>query len=196
MRRSPVDATRYWVENVVLGHGLCPFAASVVNAGTITYTVSSAIDDDAIYRDFLSALEGFVLAPANEVSTSLLIFSHGLTAFSDYLSFVALTETLIDEAGLSGIVQIASFHPAYLFDNSEEDDPANYTNRSPYPMLHLLREAELENAINTYPDIDQVPVNNIRRFRKLGLDYVRARLLECLNDSDRIDGDGYNAAES
>ncbi len=112
------------------------------------------------------------------IETSLLIFPNAFPKFNDYLDAVAVAESILKKAGYEGIYQVASFHPLYRFANTASDDPANYTNRSVYPMLHLLREARLEEALLHFPDADKIPEKNIKFAREKGLAYMKT-LSEC-----------------
>jgi hypothetical protein len=109
----------------------------------------------------------------------LLIFSTSLSHFDDYLDFLHVAEQLLSAQGYEGVYQLASFHPDYCFDGANIDDPANYTNRSPYPMLHLLRESSLEKAIDRHPHPEQIPAHNIALTRQLGLAKMQALLAAC-----------------
>lgn len=173
---EPLLQTRRWLERVVIGLGLCPFAAAPFNAERIAYRVSDAQSLDEIYQDFLTQLYELLLSPPQDQETALLIFSRGLRGFDAYLDALAMLEQAVAEAGAEGMVQIASFHPDYRFDGVPADDPANFSNRSPYPMLHLLREDGLAAAIGDHPDPESIPARNIERLRALGIEGIRALL--------------------
>jgi len=115
----------------------------------------------------------------SDIETTLLIYANAFKVFDDYLDFLALAEELLIDQGYEGIYQLASFHPNYCFDGASLDDPANYTNRSPYPMLHLLRETSIERAVSSYPDVENIPQRNIALTRQLGLDKVKTLLAAC-----------------
>ncbi len=160
--------TRRWVEDIIVAHGFCPFAGREVTRGSIRYTVSpesrlagalEVLIDECLLLDADSAIE-----------TTLLVYPVGFEVFEDYLDFAALAEDLLVEQGYEGVYQLATFHPDYRFADSSEDDPANYTNRSPYPLLHLLREDSLEKAIAGHPDPEGIPERNIAYARDLGLE--------------------------
>lgn len=171
---DPVAQTRRWLERVVIGLGLCPFAASPYSAGRINYAVCDDESVDDIYQAFLRLLYEMFTSDPHEQETALLILSCGLASFDDYLDAVAILEQVVVEAGAEGLVQIASFHPDYRFDGAAVDDPANYTNRSPYPMFHLIREDGLAAALESCVDPAAIPQRNIARLRELGLDGIRA----------------------
>jgi hypothetical protein len=164
---------RSWLEELVIGLNLCPFAAAPYRAGRVRYTVCDAVDPEAIYLAFLAELDAFLQIPATQAETGLFILSRGLSDFHDYLDMLASLESAIAEAGLEGIVQLASFHPDYVFEGSAPDDPANYSNRSPYPIFHLIREQELERVLAGYPDPEAIPRRNIARLRSIGLEALQ-----------------------
>ena len=165
--------TRRWLERFVIGLGLCPFAAQPFRLDRIAYLVCDDTALEGIYRAFLGALEALVLADPQEQETALLILSRGLPDFDDYLDGLAVLEQAVDDAGLDGVIQVASFHPDYCFEGVSRDDPANFTNRSPLPMFHLIREEGLAAALESYPDPELIPERNVRRLRELGVRGIR-----------------------
>lgn len=167
---------RQWLTDFVVGLQLCPFAAAPLHAGRVRYTVCAQTHARGIYRAFLEELDTFLHMSAEQAETSLFILSRGLVDFEDYLDMLATLEDAVVEAGLEGVVQIASFHPDYRFEGSDPDDPANFTNRSPYPIFHLIREAGLEEALAKFPDPESIPERNMARMRELGLETLQARL--------------------
>ena len=171
--------TEQWVRRVVVDMNLCPFAAEPFLQGRIRYTVCLEKEHEAIYRALLIEMDGMLSLPAAEVETSLLILPYGLKSFESYLSLLESAEEAILEVGLDGFLQLASFHPDYRFDGVAPDDPANYTNRSPHPMFHLIREASLEQALSGYPNPESIPQRNIAKLRDLGLTEIRRILDEC-----------------
>jgi hypothetical protein len=168
-----VDLTRRWLERFVIGLGLCPFAAAPYRLDRIAYPVCDDTSLQNIYDAFLRALEALVLADPQEQETALLILSRGLSDFDDYLDALAVLEQAIEEAGLQGVIQLASFHPDYRFEGAGDDDPANFTNRSPYPMFHLIREDGLAAALESYPEPESIPQRNVRCLRELGIGGIR-----------------------
>jgi hypothetical protein len=168
-----VDLTRRWLERFVIGLGLCPFAAAPYRLDRIAYPVCDDTSLQNIYDAFLRALEALVLADPQEQETALLILSRGLSDFDDYLDALAVLEQAIEEAGLDGVIQLASFHPDYRFEGAGDDDPANFTNRSPYPMFHLIREDGLAAALESYPAPESIPQRNVRCLRELGIGGIR-----------------------
>jgi hypothetical protein len=174
---AALAATRHWLERIVIGLGLCPFAAAPYRAGRIAYRVCEGETPETIYRAFLGTLEELLAADPQAVETVLLIVPRGLAAFADYLDLLGLLEQALAEAGLEGVVQIASFHPDYRFAGAPPDDPANHSNRSPLPMFHLIREDGLAAALAAYPDPERIPQRNVERLRALGVAGIR-RLLD------------------
>jgi hypothetical protein len=165
-----IAATRRWLERAVIGLNLCPFAKAVHVKGQIRYAVSAARSVDALVEDLMAELRALEAADPAAVDTALLIHPHVLGDFPDYNEFLDVADTLLDELGLTGVIQIASFHPQYRFANTAPDAIENYSNRSPYPMLHLLREDSVERAVTTYPDVADIPERNIVTLNRLGLD--------------------------
>jgi len=166
--------TRNWVEQVVIGHHLCPFAANAW-AQTVVH-VSDAQDLDGLLTDFGQQLER-LLSQSNDVLTTTLIVVPGwLNNFEDYLDALTVLEQCLEDLGLHEEFQLASFHPQYCFAEHAYDDPANGTNRSPWPTFHLLRSASVAEAIAHHPDPDGIPMRNAAHFRSLGADNV-TRLL-------------------
>jgi len=171
-----VADTRRWLERFVIGLGLCPFAAAPYSLDRIVYAVCEETAIEQIYTAFLKTLEALVLADPKEEETALLILNHGLSNFDDYLDALTVLEQAVEEAGLQGVVQLASFHPEYCFEEAGVDDPANYTNRSPFPMFHLIREEGLAAALESYPEPESIPQRNIRCLRELGIAGIRELL--------------------
>jgi len=177
-----IAATRRWVQEVVIDLNLCPFAARPMAQGAIRYQVCEAAEPAAIYRALLAEVAGFIDLPPEQVETGLFIVPRGLESFDDYLDLLYSADQALPEAGLDGIIQLASFHPDYRFEGAAEDDPANYTNRSPFPMFHLIREAEMARALEGYPDPEQIPERNIRTLRELGLAEMQRRLAKAKSE--------------
>ena len=176
-----VSATRKWVEDVVVGYNLCPFAKRELVKNRVRFTVTDANNED----DLLQALHGELqrLEDEPEIETTLLIHPGVLQDFYAYNEFLDAADALLAYLELEGVYQIASFHPDYQFAETEPGAAENYTNRSPYPMLHLLREASLEAAIDSHPDVDGIPDRNIALMNELGAEKMRSILSNCLNVS-------------
>lgn len=168
--QQAIEATRHWLENVVIGLNLCPFAGSPWRQGRVRFKLSEARSQQQLAEDLAEELLALHAADPAECETSLLIHPHILTDFIDYNDFLDLADRLLESLELDGILQIASFHPDYQFADSPADDPANCTNRSPYPMLHLLREASIEAATANLPNPDLIYERNIQTLRQLGME--------------------------
>lgn len=160
--------TRVWVERVVIGLNLCPFAKPVHVRKQIQYTVSQASDEDTLARDLLRTMRSLMDTPAAIADTCLLIHPWVLQDFIDYNDFLDMADTLLEETGLTGVLQIASFHPDYRFAGTAMNEITNYTNRSPFPTLHLLREDSLDKAIAALPDASAIVDRNLATLNSLG----------------------------
>ncbi|MFZ2725259.1 MAG: DUF1415 domain-containing protein [Methylococcaceae bacterium] len=172
-----IDATKTWLSTIIIAHNICPFAKRVFDEQSIHFTVNKSEAIEQLLLNLIAECE--LLNNDNTIETSLLIYSKALTDFDDYLDFLALAEDLLIEQGYEGIYQLASFHPDYCFEGVSINDASNYTNRSPYPMLHLLRESSLEQAIKHYPNPELIPERNIELTRELGLQTMQALLAAC-----------------
>lgn len=178
-----IDASRRWVETVVVRHGLCPFASRVLANDGLRFVVSEATTSEALVGDLIDELLYLNQQSREVVETSLLIHPYVLTDFQSYNDFLDVVDATIEETGLHGVVQVASFHPDYQFADSDEDDAANYSNRSPFPMLHLLREAGIDEAVRDWTakgrSMDDIPVNNVEALRRMGSSLLEKQLLAC-----------------
>jgi uncharacterized protein len=163
-----IAATRRWLERSVIGLNLCPFAESVYRADRVRFRVSEQRSASALLEEFRSEIADLNAADPARCETTLLIHPWVLADFIEYNDFLEVCEAAILEQGLEGVLQVASFHPQYQFAGTKSEDIENYTNRSPYPMLHLLREASVERAVAAVPDPDEIYRRNIRTLRELG----------------------------
>ena len=170
MPGDPIEATRRWLERAVIGLNLCPFAKAVHAKGQVRYVLSEATSPEALLEDLGEALLHLRDTPAELVDTTLIVHPGVLGDFLDYNDFLEQADALVAELGLEGVLQVASFHPDYQFADSAPDDIDNYTNRAPYPTLHLLREASVTRAVDAYPDPDAIIDRNIQTLRTLGRD--------------------------
>jgi hypothetical protein len=161
-------ATQNWVERAVIGLGLCPFARAVQTKSQVRYCVSLAEQADALLTDLRRELLELSQADPCAVETTLMIAPRVLTEFRDYNAFLERAAGLLEELDLTGVLQIASFHPDYQFGDLDSDDVANCSNRSPYPCLHLLREASVTRAVASFPEADRIFEKNIATLRALG----------------------------
>ncbi len=180
-QQAVIQATRQWVETVVVDLNLCPFARRELVNNRVRFAVTEARIPDALLGDLQQEL--MKLVDDDSIETTLLIHPGVLQDFHDYNDFLAVADGLIEILELEGVIQIASFHPHYQFAGTTADAAENYTNRSPWPMLHLLREASLERAIAAYPDTDAIPQRNIERVEALGEAAMKTRLAACLPET-------------
>jgi len=172
-----IGSVRLWVERFVIGEGLCPFARQPLEADRVRFALSRAQDEDTLLEDL--ADECFRLCADPAMETSLLIHPWVLTDFHDYNQFLDAAEGLLRARGLEGELQIASFHPDYQFANTQPDDAGNYTNRSPYPMLHVLRESSVASAVDHFENVDRVPARNTAKLSAIGAGELHRRWLAC-----------------
>lgn len=173
-RDDVIAAMRLWLEKAVIGLNLCPFAKAVYVKNQVRFVVSKARHVDAFLEELDRELEFLAEADPQEVDTTLLIHP---TLFPDFLDFnevVGIAEEAVAEHELEGILQVASFHPAFQFEDTAPEAVGNYTNRAPFPTLHLLREESLARAVAAYPDAEDIYLRNIETLEKLGLDGWRA----------------------
>lgn len=178
MNNDPViEATKNWVEHVVIGLNLCPFAKRELKQDRIRFTHSETTSTKTLLETLETELAHLTAHPT--VETTLLIHSKALLDFYDYNDFLYDAQALLIDLDLEGIYQIASFHPDYQFAGSTPKAVENYTNRSPYPMLHILREESLATVIDNYPDTDQIPERNMALMDEMGLSTVKALLKRC-----------------
>jgi len=170
-----LSRTKQWLEEIVIGLNLCPFASSVFLAKQVRFRVSDARDADAVVRDALSEAMLLIESPADEIATTLLICPNALNDFDEYLDSLSMIEALLAEAGADGLLQIASFHPRYRFEGEDEAALSHFTNRSPYPVFHFLRESQVQEAVDSHPDTASIPNTNIARLNELGAEDVVKR---------------------
>ena len=166
--QTVIAATREWLEKAVIGLNLCPFAKAVHVRNQIRYCVSAAETEEQLLADLRSELQFLHSANPETVETTLLVVPRMFADFPEFNSFLDSAEACLDELGLVGEIQIASFHPAYQFAGTEVDDVTNCTNRSPFPTLHLLREASLEAALKSFPRPEGIYEENMATMRRLG----------------------------
>jgi uncharacterized protein len=172
-----IETTLIWLKTIIIEYSICPFAKRELERGSIRFGISHDREIESCLLNLM--LECDRLDTDLSIETTLLIYENAFAAFDDYLDFLELAETLLIEQGYEGVYQLASFHPEYCFEGVEQDDPANFTNRSPYPMLHLLRETSIERAVTTYPYPEKIPQRNIDLTRELGLAKMQALLAAC-----------------
>ena len=174
MSNAPVDyeaviaATEQWLEKAVIGLNLCPFAKAVHVKKQVRYVVSEATSPEELLEDLIKELEFLAAEDAEVVDTTLLIHPLVLQDFEDYNEFLDVADAALEELKLDGELQVASFHPDYQFADTDKNDISNYTNRSPYPTLHLLREASIDRAVEAFPEAADIFDKNIETMEKLG----------------------------
>lgn len=167
MATIEIDHVRKWVEQAVLGLGLCPFAGEHWHAGRVRLAVTAAQSEPALLEDLHAEIATLKATDPKELETTILIVPNLLLDFDDYNQFLDLVDELIEKHGWTGDFQIASFHPAYQFAGTGFDDPENLTNRSPYPLLHVLRESTVSRVLSEFPNPEQIPTTNIATLRAL-----------------------------
>lgn len=163
-----LNQTRHWLEKAVIGLNLCPFAKAVYVKNQVRLVVSRARHADGLLEELDRELDLLVATPADEIDTTLLIHPTLFGDFLDFNDFLEIAEGVVDEHGLEGVVQLASFHPGFQFDGTEPDDISNYTNRAPFAILHLLREESVERAVQAFPEAEKIFEVNINTLEKLG----------------------------
>ena len=163
-----ITNTQRWLERAVIGLNLCPFAKAVHVKQQIHFAVSRAVGHADIREDLVAELHGLVAHDAAVRDTTLLILPDALPDFLDFNDFLGVADRTLAKLKLDGVVQIASFHPAYQFADAAPDDMANCTNRAPYPILHLLREASVARAVAAFPEAESIYEHNIATLQKLG----------------------------
>ena len=163
-----IAAVREWIERAVIGLNLCPFAKAVYVKNQVRFVVSTAPHLDGLLEDLDRELDFLAAADPMDVDTTLLIHPTLLADFLDFNDFLQIAESAVGELGLEGVIQIASFHPHFQFAGTEPDDIGNFTNRAPFPTLHLLREASIARAVAAYPEAETIYERNIETLQKLG----------------------------
>jgi hypothetical protein len=174
---EPIALTRRWLERAVIGLNLCPFAKAVVAKQQVRFVLSDATTPEALLAELGEELLRLRDTPAEQVDTTLLIHPQVLNDFLDYNDFLDDADALLEELALDGVLQVASFHPDYQFAGSAPDDVENFTNRAPYPILHLLREDSVARAVSAFPDPDAIVERNIETLRTIGADGWKKLLL-------------------
>lgn len=169
--------TRHWIESVVINLNFCPFAGREFFRNSIRYRVVDETETEACLLALIEECVQLDQDPA--ITTTLLIYPQGFAEFTDFLTLNDIADDLLAEQAYEGIYQLASFHPDYQFADSEFDDASNYTNRSPYPMLHILREELVEKAVQAHTDPEQIPQRNIELARGLGREKLALLLKQC-----------------
>lgn len=173
-----IQQTKNWVEEIVIALNLCPFASLPFQNDAVEYTVNTGDSTEQHLQQLADCFARLEARSSNsaEIETSLLIYPDAYQTFDNYLDLLDIANQLLEDLHYTGIYQLASFHPDYRFAGSLENDASNFTNRSPHPMLHVIRESSLEKAISHYPNIEQVPENNIKKLRAIGYREMQKKL--------------------
>ncbi|UTH74422.1 DUF1415 domain-containing protein [Chromobacterium sp. IIBBL 290-4] len=169
-----IAATREWLEKAVIGLNLCPFAKSVYVKNQVRIQVSEATDPQQLAEELAAELKLLAETDPQEIDTTLLVHPKALTRFLDFNEFLDIADAIVDELKLEGEIQVASFHPRFQFEGTGVNDIENYTNRSPYPTLHLIREASIDRAVEAFPEAEAIFERNIETVQKLGLEGWKA----------------------
>jgi hypothetical protein len=175
------SVVRRWVEELVVGLNLCPFAGQELNRNRVRFVVTEAATEEQLLAGLATELA--LLSDDASVETTLLIHPDVLQDFFDYNQFLDTAERLLVHLEMEGVYQVASFHPDYQFAGTAVDDAENFTNRSPYPLLHILREESLALRIAAYPDVDKIPVRNVEKMKSLGREKLQSILQGCSDGS-------------
>ncbi len=176
-----IARVRAWIERFVVDLNLCPFARPVVSTDALRIVACESASPEAIATLLITEFDLLSQSSESDIATSVLVFHKGLEDFDDYLGFLDDAQTLLEELGLGGEIQIASFHPDYRFEGEPVDAVSHFTNRAPYPLIHLLRETLVTNALDAYPNPERIPERNIQTLERLGL----AGIESLLNSLDR-----------
>jgi hypothetical protein len=166
-----LTATKSWLLDIVIGLNFCPFAKKVWVNNEIRYHIIKETSPEAVILQLIAECELLLANPT--IDTTLLILPIGFQHFEDYLDLVEIADAVVDQLNYRGIFQLASFHPEYCFAEVEPSDEANFTNRSPFPMLHIIREASIEKVLKYYPEPEKIPENNITVARSKGAEYFK-----------------------
>ncbi len=174
-RSDSIEQTKQWLQDVIITLNFCPFAKKEFDSGRVRFALCEETEREKILSAVIDECQRLDIN--SEIETTLIVFSEGLEDFDQYLNVVELADELMNLQGYEAVYQLATFHPDYVFAGTDKMDAANYTNRSPLPLLHLIREESLEQALKNYPDPESIPEKNINKARELGLTYFH-RMLE------------------
>lgn len=166
--RDAVADTRHWLEQAVIGLNLCPFAKAVHTKGQIRWVLSTARDTQALLADLVTELQVLAAADPAAIDTTLIVHPQVLGDFLDYNDFLDVADAALEQLQLDGVLQVASFHPQFQFADTAADDIGNFSNRAPWPTLHLLREDSVERAVQAFPEAEAIFEHNIQTLRALG----------------------------
>ena len=161
------EKVEHWLDEFIVGHNVCPFARRPLSQGLVKLLVLESKLEEELTQTLLQALQELVVSPRAKLETTIIVIPHQLSDFDDFWSYCEWTQDILIESAVEGLVQIVGFHPDFRFAGSEHEDAANYVNRSPYPLIHLLREESVEEAAEQYPDIASIPERNALYLRRL-----------------------------
>ncbi|MBL7813447.1 MAG: DUF1415 domain-containing protein [Saprospiraceae bacterium] len=179
-QKQMIETTKLWLERFVIGLNLCPFAKHPFKNGKIRYVVFEGDDLEKLTETVLKEANELAETSPSVLETTLIILPEVLGEFEEYLEYLEMVEYIFAEVDFEGVIQVASFHPDYQFEDTEITDVENYTNRSPFPMLHLLREDSVTRAIEAYPEVGDIPEKNIQTMNDLGSTRVKQMLDEII----------------
>jgi uncharacterized protein len=172
------ESTIKWINEFVIHHQLCPFAKKVMTHKAYNCVVNESTDAETLLLSLMREFKILEDLDPNITDTAFFIMPNAFSKFKDYLLFVDMATAVLIDLDLDEVFQLATFHPKYQFAGTKVKDAENYTNRSPYPMIHVLREESVSNAVLHYPNIDDIPTNNINKMNELGADYLKKELLK------------------
>ncbi len=170
---------RAWLDHFVVGLNLCPFAGPVVASEALRISICDSKKLQQVAEAFMAELDLIQQSSESDIATTLLVLPNALNDFEEYLSFIENAEALIDQMGLTGVIQLASFHPDYQFEAEPAESASHFTNRSPYPIIHFLREEMMERVLENVPHPEQIPQRNIQKLEAMGRGAVE-QLLQSL----------------
>lgn len=166
---------RAWLQSFIVELNLCPFARPLIADPALRISVCDASNLEQLHYAFLSELDLIQQSSEGEIATSLLVVPNTLQRFEDYLDFLGDAEAMLEELGLDGTIQLASFHPQYLFDGEDKNSASHFSNRSPYPLIHFLREEMVASALQNYANPEKIPTRNIKTLQTIGRDTIERR---------------------
>lgn len=165
---SPLKKTASWIQTFVIGHNLCPFAARPFQEERIRYVLVEGTKLEQLVETTFTECLLLNEKESTEIETTIIVHPKLLEDFGDYMDVLAQMQEDLEQLNVAGILQLATFHPAYQFEGTQADDPENFTNRSPFPMIHILREDSVEKAIDLHPDTAKIPMENIEKMNRIG----------------------------
>ena len=176
---------RAWLEQFVVGLNLCPFAAPLVSSDRLRIKICDATEIDKIMQSFLAELDLIQSTSESDIATTLLVIPNALNDFEEYLDVIDLAEELLIEVGLESVIQLASFHPSYQFAEEPVESASHFSNRSPYPLIHFLREDMVASALQNYVNPEEIPARNIKTLQPIGRDTIERHLHQLSGDKTK-----------